>query len=140
MKKTHILIATASIMMLWAASSCQRKAPTTKAEQADTTLTVTVAADSSTANGATVVTIIDFYATWCGPCKQIAPILSNIEKEYGGRVRLVRVDVDLEPQKAGQYGVEAVPTLVFESTNGKKEISVGLKSKAELEQTINALL
>lgn len=103
-------------------------------------MTVTVAADSSTANGATVVTIIDFYATWCGPCKQIAPILSNIEKEYGGRVRLVRVDVDLEPQKAGQYGVEAVPTLVFESTNGKKEISVGLKSKAELEQTINALL
>ncbi len=137
MKKTHIAIVAAGLLL---AASCSPKNPTGKAEQADTTVVATDSATTDTAKIESVVTIIDFYATWCGPCKQQAPILDEVAKEYGDRVKLVRIDIDQDPQKAGQYGVEAVPTLVFESTNGKKEISVGLKSKSDLEETINALL
>lgn len=137
MKKTHIVIVAAGLLL---AASCSPKNPTGKAEQADTTVVATDSATADTAKIESVVTIIDFYATWCGPCKQQAPILDEVAKEYGNRVKLVRIDIDQDPQKAGQYGVEAVPTLVFESTNGKKEISVGLKSKSDLEETINALL
>ncbi len=137
MKKTHIAIVAAGLLL---AASCSPKNPTGKAEQADTTVVVTDSATADTAKIESVVTIIDFYATWCGPCKQQAPILDEVAKEYGNRVKLVRIDIDQDPQKAGQYGVEAVPTLVFESTNGKKEMSVGLKSKSDLEETINALL
>ncbi len=137
MKKTHIVIVAAGLLL---AASCSPKNPTGKAEQADTTVVATDSATADTAKIESVVTIIDFYATWCGPCKQQAPILDEVAKEYGNRVKLVRIDIDQDPQKAGQYGVEAVPTLVFESTNGKKEMSVGLKSKSDLEETINALL
>lgn len=137
MKKTHIVIVAAGLLL---AASCSPKNPTGKAEQADTTVVATDSATADTAKIESVVTIIDFYATWCGPCKQQAPILDEVAKEYGNRVKLVRIDIDQDPQKAGQYGVEAVPTLVFESTNGKKEMSVGLKSKSDIEETINALL
>ncbi len=137
MNKTHIAIVAAGLLL---AASCSPKNPTGKAEQADTTVVATDSASADTAISESVVTIIYFYATWCGPCKRQAPILDEVAKEYGNRVKLVRIDIDQEPQTAGLYGVEAVPTLVFESTNGKKEMSVGLKSKTDLEETINALL
>lgn len=137
MNKTHIAIVAAGLLL---AASCSPKNPTGKAEQADTTVVATDSASADTAISESVVTIIDFYATWCGPYKRQAPILDEVAKGYGNRVKLVRIDIDQEPQTAGLYGVEAVPTLVFESTNGKKEMSVGLKSKTDLEETINALL
>ena len=119
-------------------SSCNHKAE--KAQTLPDTVAATTTDTTASPTAAVTVEITDFYATWCGPCKQQAPILDAIVKKYGDRVKLVRVDIDQEPQKAGEYGVTAVPTLVFESSNGKKENTVGLQSQEDLELIINELM
>ena len=119
-------------------SSCNHKAE--KAQTLPDTVAATTTDIIASPTAAATVEITDFYATWCGPCKQQAPILDAIVKKYGDRVKLVRVDIDQEPQKAGEYGVTAVPTLVFESSNGKKENTVGLQSQEDLELIINELM
>lgn len=119
-------------------SSCNHKAE--KAQTLPDTVAATTTDTTASPTAAATVEITDFYATWCGPCKQQAPILDAMVKKYGDRVKLVRVDIDQEPQKAGEYGVTAVPTLVFESSNGKKENTVGLQSQEDLELIINELM
>src|ERR1035437_9958675 len=57
--------------------------------------------------------IIDFYATWCGPCKLVAPIMEELAKEYDGRIYIYKVDVDAEPEIAGAYGIQSIPTIFF---------------------------
>lgn len=70
--------------------------------------------------------VIDFYATWCGPCKAIAPLFDSLMEEYHGEVEFVRVDVDEDSATAQQYKIEAMPTFVFIDENGvEKERIVG---------------
>jgi thioredoxin 1 len=62
--------------------------------------------------------LVDFYAEWCGPCKAMAPMLQQFQKEMGHKVRVIKVDVDRNPEAAATYGVRAVPTLmIFKSGN-----------------------
>ncbi len=76
-------------------------------------------------------TVVDFFATWCGPCKMLAPILSDVEKEVSD-VAFIRVDVDQEPDLARRFGIMSIPTLVF-LKNGEEVIrTVGLQRKPEL--------
>ncbi|MCP5040404.1 MAG: thioredoxin [bacterium] len=56
--------------------------------------------------------IVDFWAEWCGPCKQIAPVIKDLADQYEGRVKIVKVDIDNSPASPGQYGVRAVPTVL----------------------------
>lgn len=57
--------------------------------------------------------VVDFMATWCGPCKMIAPILQKLAQEYSGRVKIVELDTDQHPNIAAQYGVQKIPNLTF---------------------------
>ncbi len=59
------------------------------------------------------LTVVDFTARWCGPCKQLSPVLHEVEKEYGGRARVVEIDTDDEPQLAQVFRVTAMPTVVL---------------------------
>ncbi|MCB0479174.1 MAG: thioredoxin [Crocinitomicaceae bacterium] len=58
-------------------------------------------------------TLVDFYATWCGPCKTIAPILEEVKNHFGGNLTIIKVDVDKNPAAAGKFGVRGVPNLIL---------------------------
>ncbi len=81
--------------------------------------------------------LVDFWATWCGPCQMIAPVVENIAKE--GKVKVGKVNVDDEQELAINYGVMSIPTLIFfKNGNPVKEV-VGFHSKSELEEIINEI-
>lgn len=79
-----------------------------------------VSATSTPGEETPLPTVIDFYATWCGPCKAIAPTFHLLETEYEGRVRFRSVDVDQDPRTASEYAVQAMPTFVFLDRDGKE--------------------
>ena len=82
--------------------------------------------------------VIDFFATWCGPCKMLAPILSEVEKETTD-VAFIRVDVDQAPDLARRFGIMSIPTLVFLKNGEEVGRSVGFLRKPELLAKITEL-
>ena len=82
--------------------------------------------------------IIDFSATWCGPCKRLSPILDELAKEYSGKIVFYKVDVDECRELAQTYGVSSVPMLLFCPANGDKPTSItGAYPKDEIVNVIN---
>ena len=84
--------------------------------------------------------IIDFYATWCGPCKMVAPILEDLAKEYDGKIYIYKVDVDAEPEIASAFGIQSIPTIFFCPMNGNPQISQGAMPKESFQKTIADVL
>ncbi|MBQ7907437.1 MAG: thioredoxin [Clostridia bacterium] len=86
---------------------------------------------------AEVPVIVDFYADWCGPCKMIAPHLEEIEREYEGKVKILKVNVDTDGELAVKFGIISIPTLiVFENGEPTKKV-VGYQNKNQLINLIN---
>ena len=84
--------------------------------------------------------VVDFFATWCGPCKQLAPILDEIEQNHKGEVIFKRIDVDKEPELAQEFRIEAVPTLMFITPKGEYQTLLGLQDAQVIEGKIAELL
>ena len=81
--------------------------------------------------------VIDFYATWCGPCKQLSPILEKMEEKYHEKIIFERVDVDENEEMAAKYGIQSIPTLVFVDGYGREQNRVvGLISEAVLDSLL----
>lgn len=84
--------------------------------------------------------IVDFYATWCGPCKRLAPILEELAEEYGDKLVIYKVDVDQEQELAAVFGIQSIPTLLFVPVDGNPQIAQGLLPKSELKKAIETVL
>lgn len=84
--------------------------------------------------------IIDLYATWCGPCKRLAPILSEIQKDYGDKIQIYKVDTDKERELARLFNVRSIPLMVFIPLKGEPFLVSGLRPKEQLVQIINEKL
>lgn len=84
--------------------------------------------------------IVDFYATWCGPCKSLAPILEELSNEYEGKVNIYKIDVDKEELLAAAFGINTIPTLLFVPMDGNPQMTQGAQPKQILKQTIETVL
>ena len=84
--------------------------------------------------------LVDFWATWCGPCKMIAPILDELADEKAGKIKIGKVDVDGNQDLAGKYGIRAIPTLLLFKGGAVKEQMVGMVGKKDLEKRLAAHL
>ena len=84
--------------------------------------------------------IIDFYATWCGPCKITAPILDSLAFEYKGKLEVYKVDVDKQRELASMFGIESIPSLLFIPIKGQPLMQVGAMGRADLEKIIKEKL
>jgi thioredoxin len=81
--------------------------------------------------------IIDFYATWCGPCKATAPIVEEIANEYAGKIDVYKVDVDQQEELAALFGIQSIPTILFIPKDGVPKKSVGAMMKSQFEDVIH---
>jgi thioredoxin 1 len=84
----------------------------------------------------TVPVLVDFTATWCGPCKQLAPIVDQLADELAGQVKVGKLDVDDSPVTAGKYGVRGVPTIMVFKNGERAAQHVGLTTKQKLIELV----
>lgn len=80
--------------------------------------------------------LVDFFATWCGPCKMIAPIIEEIAEEYEGSVKVCKIDVDEAPEFASRYGIMSIPTLLLFNNGEIINTSVGYTTKEKIVNMI----
>ena len=84
--------------------------------------------------------IIDLFATWCPPCKKLSPILEEIQKQYGNKIQIYKVDVDKEPELAQLFKASSIPVMIFIPKDGKPFSVVGLRPQEQIEQLISEKL
>jgi len=82
--------------------------------------------------------LVDFFATWCGPCKMMSPILTDVKQKLGENIRIIKVDVDQSPQAAAAYQVQGVPTLILFKNGQALWRQSGVVPAQELERVIKA--
>ena len=80
--------------------------------------------------------IVDFFATWCGPCKMLTPIIDKLAEEFDGKVKIAKVDIDESPELAQEYKVMSVPTVIFVKNGEVVETLVGVQNRAKLVELI----
>lgn len=84
--------------------------------------------------------VVDFWATWCGPCKMIAPFVEELAEEFNGQVEIGKCDVDDNSDLPGRYGIRNIPTLLFFKNGQLVDKHVGAATKAALKEKVEALL
>src|SRR3970040_2351411 len=88
----------------------------------------------------TAPVLVDYWAEWCGPCKIIAPVLEEIAREYGGRVKVAKLNIDENPATPPKYGIRGIPTLMLFKNGGVEATKVGAVSKSQLSAFLDGHL
>lgn len=86
------------------------------------------------------VALVDFWAPWCGPCRRIGPIIEELAQEYDGRAKIVKLNVDENPDTPARYGIQGIPTLLLFKDGELVDSLVGLQSKETLVKRLDAVL
>ena len=89
---------------------------------------------------ATIPVLVDFWAAWCGPCKMIAPVLEELAKEYSGRIKIVKMNVDENMETPNNFSVRSIPTLILYKDGSEIDRMVGVVPKSTLEEMIKKAL
>ncbi len=84
--------------------------------------------------------LIDFYADWCGPCKMVAPVLEELQKEYGDSLVIYKVNTEEQQELAGMFGIQSIPSLLFVPVSGQPQMAMGALPKATFIQAISDVL
>jgi thioredoxin 1 len=101
-------------------------------------MAITHATDQSFTNETGSGTVlVDFWATWCGPCKMIAPVLEELDADMGDKVKIVKVDVDENQETAGKFGIMSIPTLLVLKDGEVVDKVVGYQPKEALAEVLN---
>ena len=82
--------------------------------------------------------VLDFYADWCRPCKMVAPELTQLQKEYKGRILVYKINIDQEKELAQVFGIQSIPTIFFIRTDGKYTGLMGYRTNYELKQIVDS--
>lgn len=84
--------------------------------------------------------IIDFYASWCGPCKMVAPILDELAAEYDGQIYIYKVNTEKEQELAALFGIRSIPSILFIPMNDKPQMAMGAMPKSSFKEAIDKVL
>jgi thioredoxin 1 len=84
--------------------------------------------------------LIDFYADWCGPCKMVAPVLEELQKEYGDNLVIYKVNTEDERELSSVFGIQSIPSMLFVPLDGQPQMAMGALPKATFEQAIDEVL
>jgi thioredoxin 1 len=84
--------------------------------------------------------MIDFYADWCGPCKMVAPVLEELDKEYNGKIDIYKINTEVEQELAAVFGIQSIPSLLFVPKDGQPQMAMGALPKDSFVKAIKDVL